>query len=78
MRALQGKEEELNQREGDKAVRKELKQELSRAKKTLREKDRELAKLRQEALARKGQENNSFTTKEAPAAIGRADSAEKG
>jgi hypothetical protein len=44
-----------------------MKQELSKAKKTLRERDREIAKLKSEVQNQKkvALENNSFTTKDA-------------
>jgi hypothetical protein len=41
-KALQLREEEIGQRSGDKAARKEMKQELSKAKKTIREREKEL------------------------------------
>lgn len=62
------KEEELGQRSGDKAARKEMKQELSKAKKTLREREKEITRLRQEVMLQKkpasAGENVSFSTKE--------------
>jgi len=61
------KDEELQMRLGDKAARKEMKHELSKAKKSLREKEKEIGKLKLEASTSKktNLENNSFTTKEA-------------
>ena len=54
-------------KEGDKAKRKELKQELNKLKKLVKEKDREIMKLKQEAIISKRQiviDNNSFTNKD--------------
>ena len=62
------KDEDLGQRSGDKAARKEMKQELSKAKKTLREKEKEIFRLKQEMMLQKkpasAGENISFSTKE--------------
>ena len=62
------KDEELGQRSSDKAARKEMKYELSKAKKTLREKEREIFRLKQEVMLQKkpasAGENVSFSTKE--------------
>ena len=60
------KDEELGQRSGDKAARKEMKQELSKAKKTIREKVKEIFRLKQEMMLQKkpasAGENISFLT----------------
>jgi hypothetical protein len=45
-KGLQIRDEELGQRSGDKAARKEMRQELSKAKKTLREKEKEIYRLK--------------------------------
>lgn len=50
---MQIREDELGQRSGDKAARKEMKQELSKAKKTLREREKELTRLRMEMMGQK-------------------------
>lgn len=52
------KEEEVTLRSGDKVARKEMKQELSKAKKVLKEREKEVAKLKVEA--KKTMDNNSF------------------
>lgn len=76
------KDEEIGHRIGDKAARKEMKYELSRAKKTLREREKELVKLRLEINSKQmimqGRppagvgENVSFSAKDPSAAGGTA------
>ena len=69
MRAVAMKDEEIGAKQG---VRKELKQELIKARKTLREREKEIIRLKSEASQKKANglvfppppENNSFSTKE--------------
>ena len=50
---LQAKDEELGQKMNEKATRKEIKAELSKAKRALRERDREIARLKIEVASTK-------------------------
>ena len=70
MRAVAIKDEEIGAKQG---ARKEMKQELVKARKTLREREKEITRLKSEASQKKANglvfppppENNSFSTKEA-------------
>ena len=70
MRAVALKDEEIGVKQG---ARKEMKQELVKARKTLREREKEITRLKCEVRQKKANglvyppppENNSFSTKEA-------------